>query len=439
MTRPSQPGQPSRTDAPAPGDDSTAPAVPPTGDAARARRSGFRALRHRAFQVYFAGMLIRGSAIWTLFVALPWYLVSAGAGAGDVGLVTALQFLPVFAIAPLGGVLGDRVNRAAVLFTTQAGSAVLAAVLVVLAVNEVTAIAPFAACAFALGVLIAAELPARQAYLTELVPPEDTTSAVSLHATAWNTTRFVGPGLAGLVIAGPGIAVTFALVGIGATIVAGSMILLERLRPPHPPRPRASEGILRSLADGLRFAAAEPRIRWALLFVTATGVFGIMSFQTLAPLFARDLLGLGAAGYGGLFAVWGLGSVVATYVVTGVARGDRRPWLVGGAIAYSVLLATLSFVSIVAVAYAVAFVLGIAQIAVVQNALVTVQRAAPDAMRSRVMGVYVMVFQGSNPLGAAFAGAVAELFDVRVAMLAAAAILGLVALSGAKLMRRTAG
>jgi MFS family permease len=363
--------------------------------------------------------------------------VSAGAGAGDVGLVAALQFLPVFAIAPLGGVLGDRVNRAAVLFTTQSVSAVLARVLMVLALNSVTALAPFAACAFVLGILIAAELPVRQAYLTELVPPEDASSAVSVHATAWNTTRFVGPGIAGLVIAGPGIAVTFGLVAIGATLVAASMVLLERIRPPHAPRPRVSESVLRSLIDGFRFAIAEPRIRWALLFVTATGVFGIMSFQTLAPLFARDLLNLGPAGYGGLLAVWGLGSVVATYVITGVARGDRRPWLIGGSIAYSLLLALFSFASIVAVAYAVAFALGVAQIAVVQNALVTVQRAAPDAMRSRVMGVYVMVFQGSNPIGAAFAGIVAEAFDVRVAMLAGAAILGVVALAGATALRRT--
>ncbi len=407
------------------------------GSRTRARRSGFRALRHRAFQVYFAGMLVRGSAIWTLFVALPWYVVSAGAGAGDVGLVTALQFLPVFAIAPLGGVLGDRVNRAAVLFTTQSASAVLGVVLMVLAFNGVTDLALFAACAFVVGILIAAELPVRQAYLTELVPPEDLSSAVSLHATAWNTTRFVGPGIAGLVIAGPGIAAAFGLVAAGATLVAASMILLERIRPPHAPRPRVSESVLRSLVDGFRFAMAEPRIRWALLFVTSTGIFGIMSFQTLAPLFARDLLALGPAGYGGLFAVWGLGSVVATYVVTGIARGDRRPWLIGGSVAYAVLLAAFSFASLVAVAYALAFALGVAQIAVVQNALVTVQRAAPDAMRSRVMGLYVMVFQGSNPIGAAFAGVVAEVFDVRVAMLAAAAILGVVALAGATALRRT--
>jgi MFS family permease len=410
-------------------------AAPP--DAARKRRSGFRALRHRSFQLYFAGMLIRGSAIWTLFVALPWYLVSAGAGPGDVGLVTALQFLPVFIIAPLGGVLGDRVNRAAVLFTTQALSAVLGAVLALLVINGVTNLAPFAACAFVLGVLIAAELPVRQAYLTELVPPADSTSAVSLHATAWNTTRFLGPAIAGLVIAGPGIATAFLLVTVATSLVALSIVVMERIRPPYQTRRGGGESVLRSLTDGFRFALAEPRIRWALVFASSTTIFGIMSFQTLAPIFAKEELGLDGAGFGGLLAVWGLGSVVATYIVTAVAYGDRRPWLIGGSLAYAALLALFSFASVVPVAYALAFLIGIAQIAVVQNSLVSVQRAVPDAMRARVMGVYVMLYQGSNPFGAAFAGGVAEVFDVRVAMLAAAAMLGFIALAAAAALRRT--
>ncbi len=401
------------------------------------RRSGFRALRHRAYQVYFGGMLIRGSAIWILFVSLPWYLVSAGAGPGDVGLVTALQFLPVFVIAPLGGVLGDRVNRAAVLFTTQTSSAVLAAVLVVLAVNGVTDLAPFAGCALFLGVLIAAELPVRQAYLTEIVPPEDATSAVSLHATAWNTTRFLGPGIAGIVIGGPGIPWAFALVGMGAAIVALSILLIERLRPAYLPRVRTGESVVRSLVDGFSFALREPRIRWALVFVASTTIFGIMSFQTLAPLFARDELGLDAAGYGALLAVWGLGSVSATYVVTAVARGNRRPWLIGGSFAYAALLAAVALASIVPLVFVLAFLVGVAQISVVQNALVTVQRAAPDAMRSRVMGVYVMLYQGSNPFGAAFAGIVAEAFGVRVAMLAGAVMLAVVAGVAVLALRRT--
>lgn len=132
----------------------------------------------------------------------------------------------------------------------------------------------------------------------------------------------------------------------------------------------------------------------------------------------------------------GGGAVAAAYLVTAFARGDPWPWLIGGGAGLAVLLAVLAVIESPVVAFAVVIALGFAQIAVVQNVMVSVQQAAPDAMRGRVMGFYTTIFQGTSPFGAFFAGWLAELVGVRLAMATGAALLGIVVLAGALAVRR---
>ena len=173
--------------------------------------------------------------------------------------------------------------------------------------------------------------------------------------------------------------------------------------------------------------------------MTAGGILGIQTFQTLAPLYATEWLGLSGGGYGALIAVWGLGAVIAAYVIAWYGRGDRRPWLIAGGLGMALMLAILSVVQVVPLAFAVAAGLGVAQIALVQNALISVQQAAPDAMRGRVMGLYTTVFQGFSPFGALLAGVLAAILGVNGAMLLASALLALIMVLGAVALRRSEG
>ena len=397
------------------------------GSGRRARTEGFRALGHADYRLYLGGMLFRGTAVWMQLVSLPWLAVELGAGPAELGLVVGLQFLPTLVISPLGGVLADRMDRSRVLTITQIGSALQGLGLFWLASSGAATIPALLAFAFSFGVLTAIELPVRQAYLTELVPSDAVSSAVSLHSTAWNTTRFIGPGLAGIIIATLGVAASFLVSAVMAALVAISILWLERHRF-HPPRQaQSTSGVLSSLSDGAKFASGEPQIRWALILVTAGGIFGIQSFQTLAPLYVSDALGLGGGAYGAFVAVWGGGAVAASYVVTLMAHGDRRIWLVGGAAGLSLLLAFLAWVGSAPVAFAAVVLLGFAQISLAQNAMVTVQIAAPDEMRGRVMGLYTTVFQGTGPFGAFIAGWLGSVIGVRWAMFAMALVLGVIA------------
>lgn len=410
-----------------------ASATDPTG---RRRSDGFRALRQPGYRIYFVSMLIRGSAVWMQLVAVPWYALQLGASPAQLGLIVGLQFLPSLVLSPIAGVVADRLDRARVLLTTQTGAFVNAGAFTLLAVTDQGSLVLVALLALMFGTLNAIELPARQAYLTELVPKEDVTSAVSLHATAWNTTRFVGPGVAGLLIATVGVAGAFAASLSMAIGVAGSILILERFRHPLPTPTGERGSILASLAEGARFSFHEPRIRWPLVYVAATGMLGIQAFQTLSPLYVSRELGLDGGAYGAFMALWGGGAVAAAYLVTMYAHGDRWRWLIGGGAGLAGLLGVLAVVGSPIVAFVVVIALGFAQIAVAQNALVTVAQAAPDAMRGRVMGLYTTIFQGTSPFGAFFAGWLAEQVGVRLAMATGAALLGLVVLAGAIAVRR---
>lgn len=411
--------------------------APPPTASPRRRSDGFRALRHPGYRIYFAGMLIRGTAVWMQLVSVPWFALQLGASPAQLGLVVGLQFLPSLFISPIGGVVADRLDRARVLLATQTGAFLNAGALFFLAATGQGSLVLVALLALIFGVLTAIELPARQAYLTELVPKADVTSAVSLHATAWNTTRFIGPGLAGLCIATVGVAGGFAASSLMAVVVAGSVLFLERYRHATTARTGPASGILESLLEGARFAFAEPRIRWPLIYLAAAGALGIQAFQTLSPLYVSGSLGLGGGAYGAFMALWGAGAVVAAFLVTFLADGDRRPWLIGGGAGLAGLLGVLAAVGSPAVAFVVVIALGFAQIALAQNALVSVQHATPDAMRGRVMGLYTTIFQGLSPLGAFFAGWLAEHVGVRPAMATSAALLGIVVLAGAIAISRT--
>jgi len=419
------------------------PLIPGSGPLEPAARgpgrlpAGFRAFRYRGFRLYFVGLLLRGTAVWMQLIGLPWYAVELHASPFELGAITAVQSLPFLVIAPLGGVIADLVDRGRVLLLAQLGVFVQLAILVVLVVSDSGTVLGLAALGGVSGILVAIELPVRQAYLSDLVPRDDVTSAVSLHSTAFNTTRFIGPGVAGILIATVGLAAVFATAAVFVIGVAVTIALTERSTPHRRSFERGDLSVRTAFLEGARFAAREPRVRTALLFVAAASIFAIQAFQTLAPLFVGTL-GLDGGGYGAYMALWGGGALAAAYLVTLLARGDRRRWLFGGSAALALILAALSVTTSVPLAFLLAGLLGAGQISLVTNALVEVQSAVPDELRGRVLGFYTTLYQGTGPIGAILAGGLASLFDVRVAMLAgaialaAAILVGLVAIRASR-------
>ncbi len=258
--------------------------------------------------------------------------------------------------------MADRVDRRNVLVGAQlfaAGLAVLVATLVVLDLQTLPIVA---SASLSLGLVIAIEVPVRQAYMTELVPVRDVSSAASLHATAWNSTRLVGPLVAGIMIATIGAASPFVFAGLASLVVVLSFLWMDRYREHGRQRVDRSHSILADLRGGAAFALGEPVVLWCLLLILAAGMFGMSTFSTLAPIYARDELGVGAEGYGAFLGAAGAGALTAALLVTTFAHGDRRPWLIVGALAMAGLVGGIALAGSAAVVFVLAFLLGAAQI-----------------------------------------------------------------------------
>lgn len=418
-----------------PTDPKTTDPDPEEPDPRPANRTGFGALLHPGFRIYFVGMLMRGMAMWMPLVAIPWLAVERGATPAEVGVITAVFFLPTLFIGALSGVLADRAERRRVLLLTQSAASLLAAIVSMLVLADAITLPILGLAMLGLGALIAIEVPVRQAFMTELVPSSEIASAASLHATAWNVSRLFGPVLAGLLIAGLGSASPFIVMTVVSVVVAFSIVWMDRYRWAGRQRADTSKSIAADLREGAAFALHEPTVRWSLILIATAATFGISAFVTLAPLFTPGELGLGADGYGAFVGASGAGAVVAALLVTAFARGDRRIWLISGALSMAALIGSLALVDLVVVAFALAFLIGASQIILAQNALISVQTATPDALRGRVMGIWVMTFQGASLFGAILAGGLAELAGVRGALFLSAAALAVIGMLAAVALR----
>jgi len=381
-------------------------------------------------------MLFRGASMWMPLVAIPWLAVELAATPAQIGIVTGFFYLPTLFVGPMGGVLADRVNRRNAMIVAQTFATVLSLTIFLLVLAGVQSLPLLMAFSFGFGLLIAVEVPIRQAFMTELIPRVDLSSATSLHATAWNLTRLLGPVVAGALIASFGSASPFLVAGLASAFVAVSFVWMDRYRRAGRGRTDRTHSVMSDLREGIGFAAGNSVVRLSLLSIFAAATFGMATFTTLAPLYATDELGLGADGYGAFLGATGAGAFAAALVVTTFARGDRRNWLIGGMLSISALVAGVGLAQSATVVYILAFFLGAAQISLGQNALVSVHGATPDQLRGRVIGIWVMTFQAASLIGAFLAGVVADLVGVRAAMVAGALVLAVIGVAASVIIRR---
>ncbi len=393
-----------------PEDAATAPtpaaASPPGGGL----RRGFAALRHANYRYYISGQIVSLVGTWMQSVSQPWLVLLLGGTPLQLGTVLALQYAPSLVLAPLGGVLADRVDKRRALMVANAVASVEATVLFALTFSGVVEIWHVMVLASVLGMVNAVEMPLRQAFAAELVPRRDLMNAIALNSATFNVARIVGPGVAGLTLALFGPAFNFAINAVSylAVLLGLSRIDAKHL---HRDEPKQANGSVRSsLAEGIRYARRTPTVLWPLVLLGGFAIFG-MNFQTLLPLYARDTLGLGADGYGALFASMGVGSLIGSMSLA--FAGSRRPLMrliMGGAVFFVVFELSLGLVREVLYAFPLMVALGLASMLMVNTINVTIQNSVSNALRGRVMSLYVTVFAGSAPIGGFFAGLVAQVW-----------------------------
>ncbi|HUF28136.1 MAG TPA: MFS transporter [Gemmatimonadaceae bacterium] len=399
---------------PAPPQSSETAALPEPGSAPSRSLNPFRALqKHRNFRIFWGGQTLSLIGTWMQSVAQGWLALELTDDPFMVGLVVAVGSIPVLLFSLWAGVLADRVDKLRIVFVAQALLLVQATLLWWFVWTGQIGIGLLIGLATAGGIVNAVEIPSRQAMVIELVGREDLLDAIALNSSGFNLARIIGPSLAAIVIARLGLAWCFALNALSYLAV---LLSLFRIR--LPPRVRASQAVtpLEGLRQGLVYMRSTRDVAVLMRLTAAFSVLGV-PYLTLLPVFARDILDLGATGYGTLLTFVGLGALAGALSLAAVGRRVRRGRLLAiGAHSFAAIIVVFSLVSHPTAAAALLLLAGYAMITT--NALTNglLQSIVPDDLRGRVMAAYTFVFVGLSPLGSLLGGAVASAAGVRWAI-----------------------
>jgi MFS family permease len=376
------------------------------------RPARLAAFRHRDFRLFWSGQLVSLIGTWMQSVGQAWLVLELTGSAFQLGLVTALQFIPILILSPVGGALSDRFPKRRIILLTQATMMAQAFALALLVRSGQVRYWHVAVLAAIYGLGRAIDIPARQAYITDLVGRPDLPNAVALNSLVFNGARIVGPAVAGLLVSRFGVALAFWLNGLSFVAVLGALLAT---RTPGDPDPAGRLGIREGIWGALDYAARTPPVAFTLSLLVAVSVL-VLNFNVVVPLVARNVLSEGARGFGLLMSSLGAGAVVAGVGLALLRRG--RPTLrslVASAAILSAGTALLATVGRFGTAALLLVGLGCCQIVFSTGCNTTLQLGAPDALRGRVMGLYALANAGMSPFGALLIGTIAEHFGVRAA------------------------
>lgn len=355
--------------------------------------------------------MVSYTGTWLQVVAQGWLVLELTNSAFQVGLVTALGSLPILLFTLYGGVVADRVNRRQTVLLLQSLLAVEAVALAILVLFGHVTVGRVAALAAFAGLVTAFEVPVRQAMVAELVGREHLMNALALQSSAFNLARVAGPAIAGLVIVAWGTAAAFSLNAISFIAVIWALAVMQV---PHQARTGPTMDVMEAFREGARYVWYEPWPRALILLIGVTTVFGF-SFFTMLPVYARNVLGTGASGYGALVSSVGLGALVGALTLASFGGQLRRRLTLLSAGLFGTGLIATALAPSFAVAFGTLFLSGCFMVGQSITANTLLQSESPDHLRGRVMGFYSFVVLGMAPFGAFQIGWTSERLGVRPA------------------------
>lgn len=380
----------------------------------------FISLRHKNFRYYLAGMFISLTGTWMQNIAQPWLAYSLTKSAFLLSLIGALQFTPTLLFSLFAGVFIDRHRKKKIIMLTQASSLVITMILVILVWTGRIEYWHILILATLLGTVNALDMPARQAFVSELVPQEDLTNAIALNSMAFNLARIIGPAVAGLVMGIFGIGSAFLVNSISFGAVIVSLLFIKPLK-----LERAvikETRILKQIKEGIGYIFKKNTLKYPIIILAIVGTFGA-NFNVLIPVFSATVLKSDATGFGILMSLMGIGSFCgAMFVATFSKKGPNKLFLVASPVILGFLLIVTGFSGSYLLAALLLAVTGFFLIAFLSSANSTLQLNSSNEYRGRVMSIYTLIFAGSTPIGNLYAGWFMERFDSRIGFAACGVI-----------------
>lgn len=405
---------PGADSAPAPnthGDDTRTTAL--TKSPTKAKGGTFSSLRIRNYRLFATGQVVSNTGTWMQRIAQDWLVLGLTGSSAAVGITTALQFLPMLLLGLYGGVIADRYPKRLLLLITQVAMGLTGLALAVLTLSGHVEVWHVYLTALVLGLVTVVDNPARQAFVVEMVGPDDLRNAVSLNSANFQSARLVGPAVAGVLITAVGSGWAFLLNGLSFVAPIVGLLLMRSSELHKVDRAPRGKGQLR---EGLRYVAGRPDLVWPIVLVGFIGTFGF-NFPIWLTAYVNDVFHAGAGTYGLLNTLMAGGSLVGALLAA--RRGNSRLRLLVGA---AVLFGALEITAALAPSFWVFAVLlvpiGMFGLTINVTANSSLQMATDPAMRGRVMSLFMMVFMGGTPIGAPLVGYVTDVYGARVGFLA---------------------
>jgi MFS family permease len=360
-----------------------------------------RALRHRNYQLFFGGQLISLTGTWMQSVAESWLVYRLTGSSVLLGVASFSSQIPVFLFAPVGGATADRHDRHRIMIATQTTAMLLAFTLAGLTLSGHIQVWQVFTLAALLGVVNAFDIPARQAFVADMVGREDLINAIALNSSMFNGARIVGPAVAGILVAAIGEGWCFFANAVSYIAVITGLLMMNVAKRRTGPPPGSA---LQHIIEGFRFVAQTPPVRALLLLLGLVSLMG-MPYAVLMPIFDDQILHGGASGLGILMGASGIGalcgalSLAARKGVRGLGR-----WVALACAGFGVSIMLFSASRHFWLSAALLAPAGFSMMVQMASSNTLIQSMVPDALRGRVMAVYSMMFMGMAPIGALLAG-----------------------------------
>ncbi|MBM3249711.1 MAG: MFS transporter [Candidatus Omnitrophica bacterium] len=369
----------------------------------------FSSLKVRDFRLYWFGMLVSLVGTWIQSVAQSWLVFQLTGSAFLLGVVGFLSSIPIFVFSLFGGLLADRLNKRKILLATQTSFMLLAFLLAALTQLKLVTPAQIMFIACLNGAVMAFDAPSRQAVVVELVGKEHLLNAIALNSVAFNSSRIIGPAVAGILVATIGMSGCFYLNGISFLAV---ILALAVIRTHNHVKANKKAGLILDLKEGFSFVKKHYLILVLVAMVGMVSLFGV-GYIILMPVFAEQVLKAGVKGLGVLMSASGFGALIGA--LTLARLGDFRykgKLLLASSLIYSVSLILFSLSQAFFFALIALFLIGAGGVTSIALINTLLQSGVPDEFRGRVMSIFMLTFAGFMPFGNLFAGSLAQVIGV---------------------------
>jgi MFS family permease len=368
-----------------------------------------RSFRHRNYRILYPANAVSNIGTWAQRVAQDWLVLELTNNSGTyLGLVTAIQFVPILLFSLHGGKFADRFNKRKALILTNMLGGASSLVLGILVVTESIHLWHVFLLAGVLGLSNAIDGPVRQSFTTEIVGPDDLPNAVSLNSANFNAGRLVGPAVSGGLIAAFGTGPSFLVNGLSYLFVIAALIQLNE-KSFFQQDQKKSDGNIR---EGIRYVRSRPDIYVVLLIVFFISTFGL-NFQIFNALMATKEFGLGPASFGLMGTFVAIGSFTGAVGSARLERFRSTKFVIKGGIVFSVSVIVLSLLPTFTTYMIWLPICGVSALTTLVSANSIVQTSSDPAIRGRVMGLYLLIFMGGTPFGSPLIGVTTELIGIR--------------------------